>query len=273
MLRRRSKERPNSNRFSGSSFRNSGFGTSELSIMRLCREYIKRNGEGLQTETPKSRTSADEIIECASAIKESIQCLLNAFHSKNETIPLDDSSSVRNASLSLALCIELLCTVIKVLRYDSESSFVGDIINSLGKEVEILSQNCANFLTGLEKKLGPIVEEHFHAISDNIIGLSRAAGELAIATHKGEDFDVDDDVDAIEMEEEELALQGFASRMIQLDESMTSDGPVQGIDKNILEAFQRGTQMHVEKSMEILSQDMDSAAVSCYSNLKYFIYN
>jgi hypothetical protein len=122
-------------------------------------------------------------------------------------------------------------------------------------------------LTGIEKSNPDMVDEHYDSILDGINGISMAAGELAIATHTGDDEDGDDprfhtgdhDEDEFVDDEAEVAYTS-SSRMVDLDLSVDASAP--GIDQSILEAFERGAHMHVERSLENLTQDMDEAAMA-----------
>lgn len=245
--------------------------TSEPSVPLLCREYIKNSAKVLASRGGKVRTSADEIVECVSALRSSTDAIhLEATEpvvpfDAPDAVPLNERGAVRNASLSVALSLELLCNTIRALSHNGGGNAVEDIIETLSEAAGTTAENCVSLLAGVEKGNPDTVDEHYDSILDGINAISMAAGELAIATAAGEEDDDDPRFHTGDHDQEEFAddeaevAYTSSSRMVDLDMSIDSHMP--GIDQSILEAFERGTHMHVERSMDNLTQDMEEAAM------------
>ena len=253
-----------------------GFGagiaiTSEPSVPLLCREYIKNSAKVLASRGGKVRTSADEIVECVSALRSSTDAIhLEATEpgvpfDAEDAVPLNERGAVRNASLSVALSLELLCNTIRALSHNGGGNAVEDIIETLSEAAGTTAEHCASLLAGVEKGKPDTVDEHYDAILDGINAISMAAGELAIATAAGEEDEDDPRFHTGDHDQEEFAddeaevAYTSSSRMVDLNMSIDSHMP--GIDQSILEAFERGTHMHVERSLDNLTQDMEEAAM------------
>jgi len=248
----------------------------EASVTFLCREYIRNSAACLGSSQGQPKTSADELVECLSALRKAAETLyleLSATPSPGgpsggamyEDTFFVEKGSVRNACLSASISIELLCSTIKLLARSSSASAISDIIDSLHEGAASAAENAANLLTGIEKRLRPMVKTHYEGICDDIKILSMAAGEMAIATHAdaGEDeedsalFTGDNDLEEF-VDDEADAVMSSSSRMIALNNIQTNEG----INQDILEAFERGTQKHVENAFERLTQDMDEASAA-----------
>jgi len=238
------------------------------SVPALCRQYIKNSVNLLQTQPGKDRSSADEIIESASALRNAATALFREFkdHSAGQKrTPLQEQSNVRNASLSAAISAELLCSTIRALRYGPEGKFIGAICESLTSAANATATSLEKLLQGVDNGIESMVIDSHNELLKGITSLANAAGELAIATFKGEDDEFDEpeddqtDPSEFELDEEESAL--VSSRMVEMSPTR-GDIPLTQresfkIDDEILQAFEKGTHAHVEKSLANLTHDMD----------------
>ena len=203
--------------------------SGEPSVAFLCREYIRNSAASLSASKGKAKTIADELVESLSALRKAAETLyveLSATPSPGgpvyQEVDFIEKGGIRNACLSATLSMDLLCATIKMLERSSGAAAVSEIIDSLHDGAASASENCANLLTGLEKRLRPMVKTHYEGICEDIKVLSMAAGELAIATHAEAD-DEDEIMDADDndleefMEDEADALISSSSRMIALN--------------------------------------------------------
>lgn len=271
---------------------------SDASVPLLCRQYIKNSLNSLQSYSNKPRSRADDIVECASALLTAVEALHHGFTAgtgggaaplaATATAALVEHGTVRNASLSAAISMELLCSTVRALTHSPEGKYIGHICDNLTHVATNTANTMAKLLQGIENGIGTMVTEARIDVLNDIKMLSEAAGELAIATAKESDGDDaesgdehaemgDDDVDPDEFAlEEEEASFASSSRMVVLESSGVDgdgDAPPPGvvdfkIDDEILAAFDRGTRNHVHNSLAKLTSDMDECAMGVLDSVQ-----
>lgn len=247
------------------------------SVPVLCRQYVKNSLDSLLgSQNSIARTSADDVVEAASALRRAVDVLCNeSAASKIESqhdVPLNELGNVRNASLSAAISTELLCNTIRAVMHGPDGKFIGHISSSLSDAATNVATSMGKLLQGIENNIESMVIDSRDEIIKGISSMSMAAGELAIATFKGEDDDVDEELDTegigdpgeFALEEEESSYAS-TSRMVIISPKKGEQAPIEEpfkIDDEILAAFDKGARMHVDKSMTNLTEDMEECASS-----------
>jgi len=247
---------------------------SGASVPLLCRQYVKNSLSSLQSQS-RQHTTADDIVEAASALNTAVDVLNATFTGdvKGDPSALCAQSDVRNATLSATMSMELLCSTIRALRRSTGGGHtLEQICDSLSTAAVNTGSSLAKLLQGIENGIAAMVSEACIDMTEDIKVLCEAAGELAIATapveenEEDEEDDVDegDDPEEFAVEEEE-ATYASSSRMVRIaTDADDGAGPaVEGgfrIDDIILAAFERGTRMHVHNSMARLTSDMADRA-------------
>eukprot|EP00045_Choanoeca_perplexa_P016795 m.231199 g.231199 ORF g.231199 m.231199 type:complete len:1500 (+) comp17361_c0_seq2:265-4764(+) len=245
---------------------------AEPSVTLLCCQYI-RNTLSSMRATHVQRTTADEIVACVSALKSAVDVLhqsYSSYMSNTQVLRVRDLGVTRNASLSAAMAVEVLGNMIRNLK----NGELGDdaLVQRFTETSMGLSNHLIKLMQGVENEIEAMVDSGYEDVLQNIQGLSMLAGELAITTSGGDDDDAtdgsvfDDDSDAFSSDEDE-AQQSMAARMVSvpahgsnrssqfMDEAMQK-ADAQGIDDDVLLAFQRGAQLHVKRSLESCEQDL-----------------
>eukprot|EP00041_Stephanoeca_diplocostata_P037451 m.1418900 g.1418900 ORF g.1418900 m.1418900 type:complete len:1551 (-) comp25038_c0_seq31:1267-5919(-) len=272
--------------------------TNDASVPLLCRQYIKNSLNSLQSYSNKPRSRADDIVECASALLTAVDALYHGFTESvgggtspvttMATTALVEHGTIRNASLSAAISMELLCSTVRALSHSPEGKYIGHICDTLTAVATTTANTLAKLLQGIENGIGTMVTEARSDVLNDIKMLSEAAGELAIATAKeGEEGDDaesgdehaemgDEDPDEFALEEEEASFAS-SSRMVVLGSSGADGNDPDAIppgvvdfkiDDEILAAFDRGTRNHVHNSLAKLTNDMDECAVGVLDSVQ-----
>lgn len=250
---RSSRRSSRSNAFSaGSSYNSIGAAPGDPSVPLLCGQYIQNSLEAFANQV-KTRTASDDLIESVSALIDAVNVL---------STPSQERAAIVNASLCAAMSTEVLCSTIRSLRHAGVAGVSADILDTLVSAAASIASSVAELLQAIESGDHQIAQERHDEIVADIRTLSMAAGELAIAT-AGVNDDGDDDEDPRDeacddpeefAEDEEDAAFATGTRMVEIDGSAAASV---GIDAAILEAFEEGTHVHVEKSLENLIRDME----------------
>eukprot|EP00730_Choanoeca_flexa_P005630 TRINITY_DN11987_c0_g1_i1.p1 TRINITY_DN11987_c0_g1~~TRINITY_DN11987_c0_g1_i1.p1 ORF type:complete len:1495 (+),score=462.43 TRINITY_DN11987_c0_g1_i1:149-4633(+) len=244
---------------------------AEPSVTLLCCQYIRNTLNSLRA-SHVSRSSADEVVTCVSALKSSVDVLRDSYFgymTERQVLRVRDLGVTRNTSLSAAMAIEVLGNIIRSLKHSELNQPA--LLQRFTETCTGLSSHLIKLMQGVENEIDTMVNAGHEDVLRDISNLSMLAGELAIATSGGDtDGDLpdpfDDESEDFESDEDE-AQHSMAARMVELPaqgsrrasqfmEEATRKAATQGIDEDVLLAFQRGAQLHVKRSMESCEKDL-----------------
>jgi len=110
-----------------------------------------------------SRTVTDEIVSTASALKLATDSLVASYRRDEAAggsaggVPLNEQGDVRNASLSVAMSVELLGNTVRTGSVTAGSSVTKELFDGLSDAVSAMAKNVVKMLHGMEKGIGAMV--------------------------------------------------------------------------------------------------------------------